>query len=137
MSRILAREYLFKITFEYQFQKQKDQELLNEFLQDENLTEDDKKFIENSFDGMIENQQKIDEVIANHLKGYTIGRVYKIDLAILKVAIYEMLFSSQNTPKTVIINEAVELAKKYSTDNSYRFVNGVLATVSKEQTDKQ
>ena len=137
MSRILAREYLFKITFEYQFQKQKDQELLNEFLQDENLTEDDKKFIENSFDGMIENQQKIDEVIANHLKGYTIGRVYKIDLAILKVAIYEMLFSNQNTPKTVIINEAVELAKKYSTDNSYRFVNGVLATVSKEQTDKQ
>lgn len=137
MSRILAREYLFKITFEYQFQKQKDQELLNEFLQDENLTEDDKKFIENSFDEMIENQQKIDEVIANHLKGYTIGRVYKIDLAILKVAIYEMLFSNQNTPKTVIINEAVELAKKYSTDNSYRFVNGVLATVSKEQTDKQ
>lgn len=135
MSRILAREYLFKIGFEYQFRKQKDDELLNEFLQDENLTDDDKAFLQSGYDGVIANQNQIDEIIKKYLKGYTFERVYKVDLAILKIAIYEMKFSNQTTPNSVVINEAVELAKKYSTENSYKFINGLLASVSKEGGD--
>ena len=63
------------------------------------------------------------------------NRIFKVDLAILKVAVFEMLFSNEKTPSKVIINEAVELAKKYSTDKSYKFVNGVLASINKGEMD--
>ena len=69
-------------------------------------------------------------MIASHLKGYTINRVYKIDLAILVLAVIELNYIKEN-PKQVIINEAVELAKKFSTDKSPKFINGVLADIVK------
>ena len=62
--------------------------------------------------------------------GYEVDRIFKIDLAILVVAIYELKFDKTN-PVGVVVNEAVELAKKYSTDKSYSFVNGILAKVVK------
>ena len=69
------------------------------------------------------------------MKDYTISRIYKVDLVILKLAVFELLFSTEKTPTKVVINEAVEMAKKYSTDNSFRFVNGVLASISKGEID--
>ena len=77
-----------------------------------------------------ENHKEINELISSNLKGYTIERVYKIDLAILVVAIIELNYIKEN-PTQVIINEAVELAKKYSTDKSPKFVNGFLAGLIK------
>mgnify|MGYP002516849677 CR=1 FL=1 len=67
-------------------------------------------------------------MILSKLKNWTIERIFKIDLAILSRAIYEILFID-NIPVKVSANEAVELAKKYSTEKSYSFVNGVLATI--------
>ena len=78
----------------------------------------------------IQNQQQINEFISSNLKGYTIERVYKIDLAILVVAIIELNYIKEN-PTQVIINEAVELAKKFSTDKSPKFINGFLAGLVK------
>ncbi len=74
---------------------------------------------------------EINDLISAHLKGYTIDRVYKIDLAIIIVALIELKYIKEN-PKEVIINEAVELAKKFSTDKSPKFVNGVLADIVKD-----
>ena len=73
-----------------------------------------------------EHVEDINKIISSNLKGYTIERVYKIDLAILIIAIIELEYIKEN-PKQVIINEAVELAKKYSTDKSPKFINGFLA----------
>ena len=75
-----------------------------------------------------ENHKEINELISSNLKGYTIERVYKIDLAILVVAIIELNYIKEN-PTQVIINEAVELAKKFSTDKSPKFINGFLASL--------
>ena len=76
------------------------------------------------------NHKEINELISANLKGYTIERVYKIDLAILVVAIIELNYIKEN-PTQVIINEAVELAKKFSTDKSPKFINGFLAGLVK------
>lgn len=135
MSRRVARESCFKLMFEYEFLKERNDISLSAYLESEDITEDDKQFIQNEYDGLIEYNQKLEEIISKYLKGYTLSRIYKIDLAILKIAVYEMLFSNTETPKNVVINEAVELSKKYSTDKSYSFVNGVLASVLKGEVD--
>lgn len=131
MSRRLARETCFKLMFEYEFLRMKNDITLEQFLQDDNLIQEDKDFVVEEYQGMIEHNEQILEIINKNLKQYTISRIYKVDLAILKVAVYELKFSKQNTPSNVVINEAVELAKKYSTDKSYGFVNGILASVVK------
>lgn len=73
---------------------------------------------------------EISSLISSKLKGYTIERLYKVDLAIMVVAIIELNYI-KDSPKEVIINEAIELAKKYSTDKSPKFINGVLADIIK------
>ncbi len=77
-----------------------------------------------------EHYLEVNELISSHLKGYTVERLYKIDLAILILAIIELKYIKN--PKEVVINEAVELAKKFSTDKSPKFINGVLADVVKD-----
>ena len=78
-----------------------------------------------------ENMEQVDELISAHLSsGWKLSRISKISLAILRVAVYEMKFVD-NVPVSVAINEAVELAKKYSVDDA-SFVNGVLGAVAKE-----
>ena len=81
--------------------------------------------------GIKNNQQKIDEDIKTNLKeNWKIGRISKVNLSILKLAIYEIKYTQ--VPFKVAINEAVELAKKYGDENSKTFVNGILASIVKE-----
>ena len=81
--------------------------------------------------GIKENDSEISEMISKNLKtGWTINRISKIDLALLKLAIYEMNY--MGTPYKIIINEAVNIAKKYGEENSPSFVNGVLAKIVAE-----
>ena len=135
MSRILAREYCFKLVFEYQFLLQQDNDYLSEIFEDEKLSAEDKNYINASYVGIMEKQSQIDDLIKQYLKDYTIERLYKIDLAILRVAIYELVFSADKLPDSIVIDSAVELAKKYSTDNSYKFINGILASVVRGEND--
>ena len=82
--------------------------------------------------GIKENEQIIDEKIAANLKsGWKINRISKVSLAVLRVAIYEMLFVD-DIPVSVSINEAVELSKKYTVQDDTAFINGVLGAVAKE-----
>lgn len=135
MSRKLAREDCFKLMFEYEFLKAKNDVTLASFLDSDDLTDEEKSFVTEEYEGLLAHNDELEQIISKYLNGYTIGRVYKVDLSILKIAVYEMLFSSQKTPVGVVINEAVELAKKYSTDKSYGFVNGVLASVNKGECE--
>ena len=87
---------------------------------------------EELFDYGKKGQFSIDfDKIGKNSQGFALDRIYKVDLAILTVEIYEILFRD-DIPYSVSANEATELAKKYSTDKSYAFVNGILASVIKE-----
>lgn len=129
MSRIKAREVCFKLAFEYEFLKQKNELTLDEFLAEKDIDELDVNYIKQMYQGIIDNEEYLNKKISSHLKNFTLERVFKIDLAILKLAIYEIEFLKE--APSVVINEAVELSKKFSTDNNYKFVNGVLAQIVK------
>ena len=82
--------------------------------------------------GVCEKEKELDEIVAKHLgSSWSINRISKMDLIILRMAIFEMHYVN-NVPNTVALNEAIELTKKYSDDFSRKFVNGVLANVMKE-----
>lgn len=132
MSRKIAREMSFKLIFEYEFLRQKNDITLEEFLNEENLTEEDKKFINSIYVGVLEKNEEISSIIEKHLKTYSLSRIFKADLAILRLAVYELKYD-KSLPPAVVINEAVELSKKYSTDKSYSFINGLLASIQKEE----
>lgn len=132
MNRSKIRELTFQLLFQGEIQKEINDEDINIFLESNNVNEKEAiNYIKNITQGISENEEKIISLIGNNLKEqWNIERISKINLALLKLAIYEILFSE--TPFKVVINEAVELAKKYGEDNSAMFINGVLASVVKE-----
>jgi len=130
MSRKLARNELFKLVFEICFQDHSEV-LFDEFLENENISEENKSFVKEIYSGIMENKESILEDISKYLKGYTIERLFKVDLSILMIAFYEIKYQRAEDVK-VVVNEAVELAKKYSTPKSYSFINGVIASLIKD-----
>jgi len=80
---------------------------------------------------LVDNAKEIDELILRHAQERPLSNIYKTDLAILRVIVAEMIFT-QITPVKVALNEAVLLAKKFGSDNSYKFINGVLGSINKE-----
>ena len=92
----------------------------------ENL-EMDNKYVKDIVNGVLENQEKIDETITKYLDNWDLDRLGKTDRAILRLSTYEMIY--YDTPKVVVINEAVELAKKYSDDKVVKLINAVLDKV--------
>ena len=123
MKRTTARELAFKTIYSKFFNAEENDEL-------ENADSEGLEFTSKILDAFAKNYAEINETISSHLKGYTIERLFKIDLAIITLAVIELKFIKEN-PKEVVINEAIELAKKYSTEKSPRFVNGVLADIIK------
>jgi len=84
-----------------------------------------------TFKNILKNNKEIEVIIAKYAPRYPIEKISKLDLAILKLSVYELIFEKKNPPK-VIIDEAVELAKEYGNDRSYSFINGVLGAVFKD-----
>ena len=130
MNRTAIREKSFMLIYSLEIQKYdslKDQiELYFESENIENL--EAKEYIEDSILGIEKNKEEILNLIKENLKkDWKIERISKIDLAILKLAIYEIKY--KDIPFKVVINEAVELAKKYGEDSSKNFVNGILASI--------
>lgn len=96
----------------------------------EGSTKENLEFVKDILSNFATHYTEINDLISSNLKNYTLDRLNKIDLAIIIVAVIELKYIKQN-PKEVIINEAVELAKKYSTDKSPKFINGLLADLVK------
>lgn len=128
VSRKEARNLLFKMVFELCFHKPEESETFEQFTNNDQLSQENKEFVETIYKGIIEKYDDLINEISKHIKGYTIERLFKVDLAILLMATYELLYYEQ-TPKNVVINEAVELSKKYSTDKSYGYINAVLGSI--------
>lgn len=133
MNRTAIRENTFKLLYSNEIQKEIDEEQIEIFIEASNIEgEEQIEYIKNSFYGIQKNIEEIKELIEKNLKEkWTIERISKIDIAILKLAIYEILYSE--VPYKVAINEAIELAKKYGDDNSKKFINGILASIVKEK----
>jgi N utilization substance protein B len=131
MSRKSAREYAYKLVFEYIFDRDAQTPTKDQIFQDPNLTKIDADYINNVYEGIQAHFDEIIETISRNAKNFKIDRIFKPDLAALMLAIYEMQYID-DIPLNVSISEAVELVKEYSTDKSYQFVNGVLAGVYKE-----
>ena len=87
-------------------------------------------FARELFEGVSSKEQELDDVINKYSKGWKANRLPKVNLAILRLAIYEIKYL-EDVPNSVAINEAVELAKKYSGEGDYSFINGILGSVAK------
>lgn len=131
MGRKKARENAFKCVFQLGFENNYNLDNMIKSLEEDNeFSLDEKEYINTVFMGVSNNLEKIDEIIFSNLKGWTIERISKVDLAILRLAIYEIKYD-KNVPYKVSVNEAVEIAKEYGDDKSQSFVNGLLAKVEK------
>ena len=118
--RRVARESVFKLVFEYTFYGTANEETLELMLVDANLTEDDKAYISQTYAGVLTEEKELKKIIEEHLEGYSLDRIYRPDYAVLLLATYEL--GKKTAPVPVIINEAVELSKKFGTDKSGAFV---------------
>jgi len=132
MSRREIRERIFKLLFRVEFYNAGEMEEQKElFLEDaedfpEETAEKDKQEITGKYDAIVARLSEIDGMIDKKAVGWSTRRMGKVDLAIIRLAVYEICFDEQ-IPTGVAINEAVELAKSYGQDGSAAFVNGVLA----------
>ena len=133
MNRSAIRENAFKLIYSLEIQKNENlEEQIDLFFESNDIKNvEAKKYIKTVVLGINENEEQILENIEKNLKeDWKLNRISKMDLSILKLAIYEIKFS--DVPYKVAINEAVELAKKYGEDKSKNFVNGILASVVKD-----
>lgn len=133
MNRSAIRENAFKLIYSLEIQKAENIEEQTDLFFESNDIKDEeaKKYIKEVILGIEKNKEQILSDIEKNLKeDWKISRISKMDLSILKLAIYEIEFSE--VPYKVAINEAVELAKKYGEDKSKNFVNGVLASIVKD-----
>ena len=130
MNRTAMRESTFKLIYSLEIQKQDNlKEQIDVYFESENIEDKAaKEYIEDAVLGIENHKEAIIGLIEKNLKSdWKIDRISKIDLSILKLAIYEIQY--KEIPFKVVINEAVELAKKYGEDSSKNFVNGILASI--------
>ncbi len=128
MTRKEAREETFILVFEKQFNPDPLEDILNSAVEVRDIEPDD--YIRRVFFGVYEEQSQLDELISKYSVGWNINRISKTALAVLRLALYEMLYMD-DIPVSVSINEAVDLCKKYATQEDAAFVNGLLGTVVK------
>lgn len=128
MSRREIRERIFQTLFCIEFHQE--DELAEQLLyQPEENEEEDASYIQNKIQAAAEKVPEIDEMINQVAKGWKTTRMGKVDLTLIRLAVYEIKFD-EDIPTGVAINEAVELAKKYGTKDSPSFVNGILAKIA-------
>jgi len=137
MTKKRTRENLYLMLFQAEFHQEQDlmeqADLFLESLEGKDATQKAKEVLKERYRSVLEHLPEIDEKIGEKAEGWSFSRLPKADLTVMRLAVYEILFD-EDVPDGVAINEAVELAKRYGGDKSYRFVNGVLASVVKERS---
>ena len=123
-----ARELAFKLIFENEFNNVDVELSFMSELDEREVPAEDRDFALTLFNLSNENKEEIENLISSKIVGYEYNRLYKVDISLLKLAVAEIRFYKE-TPTAVVVNEVLELAKKYSTDNSAKFLNGVLGAL--------
>ena len=134
MNRHRFREHTFKLIFLSQFYngKELEEQLESYFIYQGDFRDDEILALTTKYNSIIEIRGKIDELISSTAKGWKIERMSKVDLSILRLSIYELIFD-EDIPEKVAINEAVELAKEYGGEDSASFINGILGEISRTE----
>jgi len=125
-----AREAVVQTLYALEQGNDKAIEQFNELLKEKKIKNKKAEFAKGLLNGIIKNKDNIDEVIKNHLIDWDFDRLDKIDKQILRVGIYEIIYTS--TPFQIVIDEAIKLAKNFSEDKAKNFINGILDKVAKE-----
>ena len=124
MSRRDARDIAFKLVFEYGFSKQENNDALEEYTA--GMDADDLAFVKEVYFGVTSHYDELLEKISGSIEKFALDRLYKVDLAILLLAVYEIKFMN-DIPFKVSVDVAVNIANKYSTGKSGKYINGILA----------
>jgi len=122
--------------YEFDVGKNSKEEILHSFWQMNDHPEKVGEFADYLFEGTLKRLEEIDAVIQKHTKNWRLSRMAVVDRNILRLAVFEFLSGSQ-TPSTVVINEALDIARKYSTQESALFVNGILDSIKNEMIVKR
>ena len=131
MDRSLAREIAMKMLYAASLGGEESMsEVLEQSEQADTLSDSDKTFLENLTYGVRARQQELDEIVAQYAQGWALNRLAKVDLTILRMAVYEMLYMPE-IPVGATVNEAVELAKRFGEEKSPGFINGILGSVAR------
>ena len=136
MSRIVARDTAMRLVYEWIMGGEGSLDCIDETIETTRLDSEDYDFIKKTVQGTKDHVLEIDKQISALSNGWKLERISKVDLAILRVAVYEMLFSG-DISQGIAINEAVELAKRYGAEKSPKFVNGVLGGISRSLASQE
>ena len=129
MSRKAAREISMKLIYQFIIQKEDHEEQFRQAMEEYMLNPEDAEFVRSRVLGTRQAASEIDRQIETYAKGWKLSRMPRLDLAILRLAIFEIEYA-RDVPTGVAINEAVELAKKFSTEESGTFINGLLGRIA-------
>lgn len=137
MTKKKTREILYRMLFQAEFYPEQERvgqaELFLERLEDRDATQGVRERLLERYKAVLVHLPEIDKKIEEKAEGWSLVRLPKADLAVMRLAVYELLYD-EDVPQGVAINEAVELAKHYGGEKSFRFVNGVLAAIAKERS---
>ena len=132
MNRSMARAQAMKLIYEWEMGGDGGEDTRLNLLEIK-PDESEADYMNRMFEGVVANVGAIDERLARFVRGWSLDRVTRVDLAILRLAVYELMLDEE--PEGAIINEAVELANQYSTDKAGAFVNGVLASMGRDMDE--
>lgn len=133
MNRRTIREKALQALFQIDMSETNPEDAIHHVLNGEKNDE----YLNHLVFGVVENVTNIDEILKERLDKWTIDRLATVDRNLLRLATFEMLYSKENVPANVVINEAIEIAKKYGDEHSSRFINGVLAKVKLLKKENQ
>lgn len=133
MNRKKSREKAMEILFGMYLSKDSKEDAIETYKEnyEDSLDGVDFNYIDKTIEGVLKNEDEIEKSIEKNLKNWKLDRISKVNLTILKIAVFEMKFA-EDVPEKVAINEALDLAKKYSDEKSIPFINGVLDNIFKE-----
>ena len=126
-----SREAAFQFLYQVDMADNEHTKAMSDFWDQMGVPHQSRDFTSSIVDGTLENLEKIDSMISKHSHHWKINRMNSVDKNVLRIGIYELLFC-QDTPVKVIINEAIEIGKKFGTEESGSFINGLLDKISKE-----
>jgi len=134
MKRRELREHIFQLLFRVEFNGQEEMKeqiglFVDDMKEEMEVKEQDEAYISGKYEKIVEKLPEIDAMLDEVSKGWKTSRMGKVELTILRLAVYEMKFD-EDIPEKVAINEAVELSKKFGGDDSPAFINGVLAKLA-------
>ena len=133
-NRHLGRIVALQTLYEYEFRRQSEDaalvlsEVLERNIERYQESIEDKDFVQQLVDGVLEYQDDLDAKLQPMAPGWPLDQIARIDRNVLRIGLYELLYKKGSVPPKVVINEAVELAKAFGSDNSSKFINGVLGT---------